>query len=44
MSNVVDGDPTTIAVGDAVSLTWEALSDGRNLAVFAPASNGEAHA
>ncbi|MET0904147.1 MAG: OB-fold domain-containing protein [Acidimicrobiales bacterium] len=44
MSNVVGDDATTIAVGDAVSLTWEALSDGRNLAVFAPASNGGDHA
>ena len=44
MSNVVDVDPTTIAVGDPVRLTWEGLSDGRNLAVFAPDSKGSAHA
>jgi uncharacterized OB-fold protein len=37
MSNVVNCDPTTINVGDAVSLTWEELSDGRNLPLFEPA-------
>jgi uncharacterized protein len=36
MSNVVNCDPTTINVGDAVSLTWEELSDGRNLPLFEP--------
>lgn len=36
MSNVVNCDPTTITVGDAVSLTWEELSDGRNLPLFEP--------
>ena len=37
MSNVVNCDPTTVNVGDAVSLTWEELSDGRNLPLFEPA-------
>ncbi|HUR78965.1 MAG TPA: OB-fold domain-containing protein [Acidimicrobiales bacterium] len=36
MSNVVNCEPTTINVGDAVSLTWEELSDGRNLPLFEP--------
>ena len=36
MSNVVNCDPLTINVGDAVTLTWEALSDGRSLQVFEP--------
>ena len=31
MTNVVDCDPVTVAVGDAVTLTWEPLSDGRQL-------------
>jgi hypothetical protein len=34
MSNVVGADPLTIQVGDAVSVAWEPLSDGRNLPVF----------
>jgi uncharacterized protein len=36
MSNVVNCDPTTVNVGDAVSLTWEDLSDGRKLPLFEP--------
>jgi hypothetical protein len=36
MSNVVNCDPQSIRVGDAVSLTWEELSDGRNLPQFEP--------
>jgi uncharacterized protein len=36
MTNVVDCDPETVAVGHAVSLTWEPLSDGRNLPLFRP--------
>ncbi len=36
MTNVVDCDPETVAVGDAVSLTWEPLSDGRQLPLFRP--------
>ena len=38
MSNVVNCDPTTVNVGDAVSLTWEELSDGRHLPLFEPIS------
>ena len=36
MSNVVNCDPQAVRVGDAVSLTWEELSDGRNLPQFEP--------
>jgi uncharacterized OB-fold protein len=36
MSNVVNCDPQSVRVGDAVSLTWEELSDGRNLPLFEP--------
>ena len=34
MSNVVGCEPSAVAVGKRVSLTWEPLPDGRNLAVF----------
>jgi uncharacterized protein len=34
MSNVV-GDPEAVAVGRPVEVTWEPLSDGRNLPLFA---------
>jgi uncharacterized OB-fold protein len=34
MSEVVGGDPWTVAVGDAVTLQWEPLSDGRQLPVW----------
>jgi uncharacterized protein len=37
MSNVVECDPLAVEVGDAVTVAWEPLSDGRNLPVFAPA-------
>jgi uncharacterized protein len=36
MSNVVNCDPLTVQVGDAVMLTWEELSDGRHLPQFEP--------
>lgn len=36
MSNVVNCDAQSVRVGDAVSLTWEELSDGRNLPQFEP--------
>jgi uncharacterized OB-fold protein len=36
MTNVVNCDPTTVAVGDEVTLTWEPLSDGRHLPLFEP--------
>jgi uncharacterized OB-fold protein len=39
MSNVV-GDPDAVAVGRAVTVTWEPLSDGRNLPLFALAESG----
>lgn len=40
MSNVVDCDPLSINVGDAVTLTWEPLSDGRQLPQFKPLEAG----
>ena len=36
MSNVVNCDPTSVNVGDPVTLTWEDLSDGRRLPLFEP--------
>jgi len=36
-TNVVGCDPDDVAVGMAVRVDWEALSDGRNLPVFSPA-------
>ena len=36
MSNVVNCDPSTVAVGDPVTMTWEPLDDGRNLPLFEP--------
>jgi hypothetical protein len=38
MTNIVDVDPDAVTVGLAVELRWEELSDGRRLAVFAPAT------
>jgi hypothetical protein len=37
MSNVVNCDPESVYVDDALTLTWEPLSDGRHLPVFEPA-------
>ncbi|CAN5624378.1 OB-fold domain-containing protein [soil metagenome] len=34
MSNVVGGDPWSVAVGDRIHLAWEPLADGRHLYVF----------
>jgi uncharacterized OB-fold protein len=34
MSEVAGGDPTTVAVGDAVRLDWEPLTDGRRLPIW----------
>ncbi len=34
MTNIVDCDPETVTVGMPVTLTWEALSDGRQLPLF----------
>ena len=42
MSNVVNCDPSEVSVGQPVTLTWEELSDGRNLPQFQPASLGGA--
>ena len=40
MSNVIGCDPGDVAIGDAVRVTWEELSDGRNLPQFEPARVG----
>jgi uncharacterized OB-fold protein len=37
MSNVVGCDPSDVAPGMRVAVTWEALSDGRKLPLFRPA-------
>lgn len=36
LSNVVGCPPEQVTVGDRVHVTWEPLSDGRNLPLFAP--------
>lgn len=36
MSNVVGVEPARVQVGMPVQLTWEELSDGRNLPLFEP--------
>jgi hypothetical protein len=36
MSNIVTSDPTDVAVGQRVRLSWEPIDDGRALAVFEP--------
>jgi uncharacterized OB-fold protein len=38
MSNVTGCPPDEVTVGMPVTLTWEALSDGRNLPQFEPAA------
>ena len=40
MSNVVGCLPDEVTVGMPVSLTWEPLTDGRNLPQFGPAETG----
>ncbi|HEY4378459.1 MAG TPA: OB-fold domain-containing protein [Acidimicrobiales bacterium] len=35
-SNLVADDPTSVPIGTAVEVTWEPLSDGRHLPLFAP--------
>ena len=40
MSNVVGCDPAAVDVGQRVSLTWEPMSDGRNLPQFEPSAKG----
>lgn len=36
MTNVVDCDPEQVTIGQQVAVSWEPLSDGRNLPVFRP--------
>ncbi len=38
LTNIVDVDAGEVRVGMAVAVTWEPMSDGRNLPVFAPAT------
>ncbi len=38
MTNVVGCDPDSVTAGMPVRVTWEALSDGRNLPQFEPAA------
>jgi uncharacterized OB-fold protein len=38
LTNVVDVDADDVRVGMEVAVTWEPMSDGRNLPVFAPAT------
>lgn len=37
LTNLVECDPMTVSVGTPVTVTWEPLSDGRNLPLFTPA-------
>jgi uncharacterized OB-fold protein len=36
LSTIVGADPESVTVGQAVSVLWEPLSDGRNLPLFQP--------
>jgi len=36
LTNIVDCDPMAVSVGTPVTVTWEPLSDGRNLPLFTP--------
>jgi uncharacterized OB-fold protein len=36
MTNIVTDDPTSVHVGDRVTVCWESLSDGRKLPQFEP--------
>jgi uncharacterized OB-fold protein len=36
MSNIVNADPTGVAIGQRVRLSWEPIEDGRAIAVFEP--------
>ena len=38
LTNVVGCPPDEVHIGMAVTVTWEPLSDGRQLPLFAPAS------
>jgi hypothetical protein len=37
LTNIVGCDPAEVAIGQAVTVTWEPLSDGRQLPQFTPA-------
>jgi uncharacterized OB-fold protein len=39
MSNVVGCDPHFVTIGMAVAVTWESMTDGRNLPLFEPVGN-----
>ncbi len=41
MTNIVDCKPEAVVVGMRVAVTWEELSDGRRLPVFAPTSGAD---
>jgi uncharacterized OB-fold protein len=36
VTNIVGREPDSLAVGTRVKVTWESLSDGRNLPLFEP--------
>jgi uncharacterized OB-fold protein len=36
LSTIVGTDPGAVTVGQSLTVTWEALSDGRNLPLFQP--------
>jgi uncharacterized OB-fold protein len=36
LSTIVGCDPESVTVGQSVTVTWEPLSDGRNLPMFSP--------
>ena len=36
MTNIVDVEPDAVAIGQPVEVTWEPLTDGRNLPQFRP--------
>ncbi|CAN5901273.1 OB-fold domain-containing protein [soil metagenome] len=40
LTNVIADDPHTVAVGQAVSVAWEPLPDGRHLPVFVADATG----
>lgn len=42
LSNVETTSPHEVAVGDRVTVTWEPLTDGRNLPLFTPTGEDDA--
>lgn len=36
LTNVMTADPGSVAMGDAVTVAWEPLTDGRHLPMFVP--------